>query len=91
MTEDEFYRRTTGRLRRINTFERHLGDLMNYWESNKKLFFFFGGGTAYTFASLLGLIIGTVQRERRSRMSTILKTSNLALYSLSISWLIRKF
>lgn len=37
-TEAQFYRRTKGYLRSINTFGSNLGDLLTYWENNKELF-----------------------------------------------------
>jgi hypothetical protein len=37
-SEDEFYRRTRGHLRSINTFGKNLGDLLIYWENKKNLF-----------------------------------------------------
>jgi len=41
LDENEFYRRTTSRLRSINAFEKHLGDLLTFWEAHKGLFWSF--------------------------------------------------
>lgn len=41
LTESEFYIRTRSRLQSINTFGKHFGDLMLFWNINRELFWSF--------------------------------------------------
>jgi len=38
ITKDEFFSKTGGRLRSVNTFAQHLGDLLSLWNNGKEFF-----------------------------------------------------